>query len=92
MVWGIVFECGVAALGVVVFNVSGNDRLGGGEVVKAVLPGAFLFEGADKPFTQPVLFRCVRRDVFLFEAVVADQCTVSTRAKDQAVVVTQGEA
>ena len=39
MAWGAVLECGVCALGVVVFDVSGDDRLCGGEVVKAVLPG-----------------------------------------------------
>ena len=49
MAWGVVFEGGVGALGVVVFDVSGDRRASGGEVVKAVLPGAFLFEGADEP-------------------------------------------
>lgn len=39
----------MGALSVVVFNVSGDRRASGGEVVKAVLPGAFLFEGADEP-------------------------------------------
>ena len=37
------------ALDVVVFDVSGDRRACGGEVVKAVLPGAFLFEGANEP-------------------------------------------
>ena len=53
MVWGVVFEGGVGALGVVVFDVSGDRCACGGEVVKAVLPGAFLFEGADEPLAQP---------------------------------------
>ena len=48
MAWGVVFEGGVGALGVVVFDVSGDRRACGGEVVKAVRPDAFLFEGADE--------------------------------------------
>ena len=54
MARGVVFQCGVAALGVVVFEVSGDRRPCGGEVLKAVLPGAFLFEGADEPLAQPI--------------------------------------
>lgn len=45
---------GVGALGVVVFDVSGDRRASGGEVVKAVLPGAFPFEGADEVLAQSV--------------------------------------
>ena len=36
------------ALGVVMFDVSGDRLASGGVVFKAVLPGAFLFEGADE--------------------------------------------
>jgi hypothetical protein len=53
----------VGALGVVVFDVSGDRRAGGGEVVKAVLPGAFLFEGADEPLAKAVLLGRVGSDV-----------------------------
>ena len=49
MAWGVVFQRGVAALRVVVFDVSGDRRACGGEVVKAVLPDPFLFEGTDEP-------------------------------------------
>ena len=49
MAWGVVVEGGVGAFGVIVLDVSGDRRASGGEVVKAVLPGAFLFEGADEP-------------------------------------------
>lgn len=92
MAWGVVFEGGVGALGVVVFDVSGDRRACGGEVVDAVLPGAFLFEGADEALAQPVLLGRVGRDVFLREAVVAHESTVASRAKDKAVVVAQVEA
>jgi hypothetical protein len=50
------------ALGVVVFDVSGDRRASGGEVVKAVLLGAFLFEDADEPLAQTVLLGRVGRD------------------------------
>ena len=92
MVWGVVFEGGVGALGVVVFDVSGDRRACGGEVVKAVLPGAFLFEGADEPLAQAVLLGRVGSDVFLREAVVAHEGAVGSRAEDEAVVVAQGES
>lgn len=82
----------MGALGVVVFDVSGDRRACGGEVVKAMLPGAFLFEGADEPLAQPVLLGCVGCDVLLREAVVAHEGAVGPRAEDQAVVVAQGEA
>ena len=92
MAWGVVFEGGVGALGVVVFDVSGDRRACGGEVVKAVLPGAFLFEGADEPLAQAVLLGRVGSNVFLRETVVAHESTVGSRAKDKAVVMAQGES
>ncbi len=92
MAWGVVVEGGVGALGVVVFDVSSNRRASVGEVVKAVLPGAFLFEGADEPLAQPVLFWRVGSDVFLREAVVAHKSTVGSRVEDLPVVVAQGES
>ena len=73
MAWSVVVEGGVGALGVVVFDVSGDRRACGGEVVKAVLPGAFLFEGADEALAQAVLLGRVGSDVFLREAVVAHE-------------------
>lgn len=81
------------AWGVLVFDVSGDRRACGGEVVKAVLPSAFLVEGADEPLAQPVMFGRVGRDVFLREAVVAHESTVGPRVEDKAVVAeAQGEA
>jgi hypothetical protein len=53
----------VAALGVIVFDVSGDRRASGGEVFKAVLPGAFLFESANEPLAQAVLLGRVGGDV-----------------------------
>ena len=78
MAWGVVFEGGVGALGVVVFDVSGDRGACGGEVVKAVLPGAFLFEGADEPLAQAVLLGRVGSDVFLREAVVTHEGAVGS--------------
>ena len=92
MAWGVVFQRGVAALRVVVFDVSGDRRACGGEVLKAVLPGALLFEGADEPLTQPVLHGRVGSDLFLFQTVVAHKSAVGPRAEDQSVVVSQGKA
>ena len=68
----------MGALGVVVFDVSGDRRACGGEVVKAVLPDAFLFEGSDKPLAQPVLLGCVGCDVFLREAVITHERAVGS--------------
>jgi hypothetical protein len=45
----------VPALGVVVFDVSGDCRASGGEIFKVFLPGAFLFESANEPLAQAVL-------------------------------------
>ncbi|MFM2179382.1 MAG: hypothetical protein RL015_3480 [Verrucomicrobiota bacterium] len=42
-------------MGVVVFDLSGDRRATGGEIFKAVMPGAFLFESANKPLAQAVL-------------------------------------
>ena len=53
----------MAALGVIVFDVSGDRRASGGEVFKAVLPGAFLFESANEPLAQAVLLGRVGGDV-----------------------------
>ncbi len=64
MACGVVVEGGVGALDVLVFDVSGYRRSSGGEVVKAVLPGAFLFEGADEALAQPVLLGRVESAVF----------------------------
>lgn len=55
MAWGFIFEGRVGALGVVVVDESGDRRACGVEVVKAVQPDAFLFEGADEALAQPVL-------------------------------------
>ncbi len=92
MACGVVVEGGVGALGVVVFDVSGYRRSSGGEVVKAVLPGAFLFECADEALAQPILLGRVGRDVFPREAVVAHEGAVGPPAEAKAVVVAQGES
>ncbi len=54
----------------------------GGEVFKAVPPGAFLFEGADEPLAKPILLGRERCVVFLLEAVVAHESAVGSRAED----------
>ena len=83
----VLFDGGVGAWGVVVFDVYGDRRACGGEAVKAVQLGAFLFEGAHEALAQPVLLGRVRSDVFLREAVVAHESALGPRAEDQAVVV-----
>lgn len=92
MARGIVVECGMDALGVVVFDVFGDSCASGGEVFKPVLPGALFFEGADEALAEPILFGCVGGDVFLCQPVVAHECSVSSRAEDKAIVMSQGES
>lgn len=48
---------------------AGGRRACGGEIIKALLPGAFLFEGADEPLAQPVLLGREGSNIFLREAV-----------------------
>lgn len=52
-------------------------------------PGELLLEGLDEALAEAVLLGRVGRDVFLGEAVVGDNRSVSARAEDQAVVVAQ---
>ena len=82
----------MAALAVVVFDVSGDRRASSGEISKRVLPGAFLFESANEPLAQAVLIGRVEGNVFLCETVIAHECTVGFGDKHEAVVMSQREA
>ena len=48
MARGVFVEAGVDALGAVVFDASGDGSTSGCDVLKAVLPGVFLSEGANE--------------------------------------------
>ena len=72
----------MAALGVVVFDVSGDRRASGGEIFKAVRPCALLFESVIEPLAQAVLLGRVGGDVFLCETVIVHECTVGFGAKN----------
>ena len=61
-----VIERLMRALVVVVIDVASDFGTGLLDVLEAVEPGAFLFEGAVEPLAEAVLLRGVGRDVFLF--------------------------
>ncbi len=71
-----VIERLMRALVVVVVDVAGDLGTGLLDVLKPVEPGAFLFEGAVEPLAETILLRCVRRDVYLLQAVVTGQGSV----------------
>ena len=57
--------------------------------LKHVLPDAFFFEASEKPFDDPILFRCIRRDEFLLQPIVSTGLPKPPALKDHAVITPQ---
>ena len=60
--------------------------------LEAVAPAELFLEGLDEALAQAVLLWCVGGDVFLGEAVVANDGAVLARAEDESVVMAQEHA
>jgi len=89
LVWGEVFEGLVGAVVVVAVDPCPELESGVLDGFEAVAPAELLLEGLNEALAQAVLLRCVWSDVFLGEAVVADDGAVLAGAEDQPVVMSQ---
>ena len=65
-----------------------ESLLGLRKILKLMLPHAFLFETAEEPFDDAILFRCVRRDEFLRKPIIATGSPEPAALKDQPIVTT----
>lgn len=61
------------------------------QALRSIPVNALLFQSSDDPFDHAVLFRCVRCDELLTQAVASDQPGEAATGEDQAIIGSQYE-